>query len=289
MQTPISRIAPTPSGYLHLGNIINFVYTWTLVRSGRGKLWLRIDDLDQNRTKEAYIEDIFSTLDWLGFDFDYGPSDMHDFTSKHSFVYRFDDYKRCVMELLTQNKAYACGCCRKELKPYGNLYPGFCKDKKLQLKPQQTSARIDLDDTLINLKGRRIDAKKEYGDFIIWRKEDIPSYHFASTLFDCETGINTVVRGDDLLYSTAAQKALAHTLGKDSFNKIAFTHHRLFAPNGSKLSKSNRDDSIMQMRKRGYTKSDILTLAGRFLGVEENVYSLKGFLPHIEAIKAKNG
>jgi len=288
MQIPISRIAPTPSGYLHLGNIINFIYTWTLVRNGGGKLWLRIDDLDQNRTKDAYIEDIFSTLDWLGFDFDYGPATVQELKSRYSFIHYYGAFKRYVEKLLRDKKAYACTCSRKDLKEFGNLYPGFCRQKEFTLRPGNSSARIVLVPETINLEGRSIKIAEHYGDFVIWRKEDIPSYHLASTLFDAKNQINTIVRGIDLFQSTAAQLGLAKTVGLNHFLTTDFIHHRLYAPQGVKLSKSNKDDSIARMRYSGESKSAILTKAARFMGITATISTLSDFLPYMHTIKEHN-
>ena len=80
----VSRLAPTPSGYLHLGNAVNFVLTWLLTRQAGGVLHLRIDDLDRARLRPAYLENIFRVIDWLGLDYDHGPTGPDDFLRHHS-------------------------------------------------------------------------------------------------------------------------------------------------------------------------------------------------------------
>ena len=81
-----SRIAPTPSGFLHLGNALNFIFTWLVVRKNQGKLHLRIDDIDALRFRPEYLQDIFYALEWLGLDWDSGPSGPEDFLSHHSLL-----------------------------------------------------------------------------------------------------------------------------------------------------------------------------------------------------------
>lgn len=283
---PILRIAPTPSGYLHLGNIINFILTRTYARAHGGVLLLRIDDMDEARSKKEFIEDIFTQLDWLGFDFDAGPSSVGEQLQKHSFKYKKHSYKKQLQTLLDQNAAYACGCSRKQLRPYGNLYPGFCRDAGHQLRAGKSAARIRLPEEKIVLGGRELHPAKEYGDFVLWRKDDLPAYHFASLLFDAEAGVDTLIRGEDLLFSSAVQLQLAKVMGKQRFLQSRFYHHPLLRdPKGGKFSKSDRSTSIAQMRQSGYSKQEILTQAARFLGIEKQIETLEGFLGYAQKLQ----
>ena len=97
----ISRIAPTPSGYLHLGNAFNFLFTWLVCKKLNGKLSLRIDDLDQARMRSEYLEDIFRTIDWLGISIDEGPSGPDDHLSNYSQVHRLALYEEAIQGIKT--------------------------------------------------------------------------------------------------------------------------------------------------------------------------------------------
>ncbi|QNP52820.1 hypothetical protein H9L05_03570 [Hymenobacter qilianensis] len=107
------RLAPTPSGYLHLGNAVNFVLTWLLVRRAGGHLHLRIDDLDRARLRPAYLENIFQTIRWLGLDYDTGPRDAEEFEQAYSQQHHLAEYQAMLDDLRSKSGlVYACTCSR---------------------------------------------------------------------------------------------------------------------------------------------------------------------------------
>ena len=128
-----SRIAPTPSGFLHLGNAFNFIITALLVDLMKGHLHLRIDDFDTSRIKRAAVEDIFVQLEWLGIEYDSGPSGPDELFSKYSQQLR-KDYYFYAIEILRKNRhIFACECSRSKIRQFSSksTYPGTCKNKNM--------------------------------------------------------------------------------------------------------------------------------------------------------------
>ncbi|RFP65784.1 hypothetical protein D0N36_07595 [Hymenobacter lapidiphilus] len=115
----VSRLAPTPSGFLHLGNAVNFTLTWLLTRRAGGTLHLRIDDLDRARFRPAYLDNIFRTLAWLGLDYDHGPSGPDEFERHYSQQHRLAEYEAALQAARAAHPAlfYACRCSRTEPGP----------------------------------------------------------------------------------------------------------------------------------------------------------------------------
>lgn len=265
-----SRLAPTPSGYLHLGNGVNFIQTWLLVRKAGGVLKLRIDDLDSERCRPEYIEDIFRQLDWLGLDWDEGPGTPDDFTRRHSQRLRLDRYREVLAGLRECAPLFACTCSRKEIlqrSPSG-LYPGTCR----QLSHTQTAAhalRIMVDPgTKVLIGAEAVHLDRELGDFVVWRRDDRPAYQLASLVDDHDDLVNLIVRGEDLLVSSGAQLYLAAQLGWEEFARTRFIHHPLLpGPDGRKLSKSDDALSLAALRTRGETPLLAYRAVARQLGI----------------------
>ncbi|OWP63548.1 hypothetical protein CDA63_08165 [Hymenobacter amundsenii] len=254
LDTPIvSRLAPTPSGFLHLGNAVNFTLTWLLTRRAGGTLHLRIDDLDRARYRPAYLNNIFQTLDWLGLDYDHGPIGPDDFERHFSQQHRLPEYEAALQTARAAHPGlfYACRCSRAALARTATLagrYPGTCRE--LQLPPDEPHAawraRVPCNTTITFpdlAQGPQTAAlAQELGDFVVRKKDGAAAYQVASVLDDGRLGVNFVVRGLDLLPSTAAQLWLAQYLpGQISFEQTRFLHHGLVLDeNGQKLSKSTQ-------------------------------------------------
>ncbi len=232
----VTRIAPTPSGYLHPGNAVNFLLTSWLARSTGGRLLLRIDDMDATRVRDEYTADIFRVLAWLGILIDQGPSDVEEFRREYSQARRTEHYRG---ELDRLPGLYACRCSRREL-PAGGSYPGTCRGLGLAWEPGTTALRIEVPPGTAAVVGElTIDVAEEVGDFVVWRRDDLPSYQLASVIEDRDLGVNAVVRGMDLLPSTAAQLYLAPWLGAQEFVRADFRHHALLRDGlGLRMSKS---------------------------------------------------
>ena len=258
-QKIISRIAPTPSGFLHLGNAFNFLLTALLVDWEGGHLHLRIDDLDGSRVQPSFVEDIFVQLKWLGIEFDSGPSGPDELFRQYSQQLRREKYSIALEILRNSGILYACECSRSEIRnlsPAGN-YPGTCRLKDLNLMkdnlpwrvtvPEQTYARLK---TFTN-KVEKISVDKVIGDFLIKRRDGLPAYQIVSLIDDMELGVNLVVRGEDLRASTVAQFFLAHCLNDQFFPIARFVHHQLIKDNsGNKLSKSAGALSLRSIREK---------------------------------------
>lgn len=236
----VSRLAPTPSGYLHLGNAVNFVLTWLLTRQAGGTLHLRIDDLDRARLRPAYLDNIFRVIDWLGIDYDHGPSGPDDFLRHHSQLLHLPEYNRALRRLAQQ--------------------PGLVHASQ-RTRTGGSDLAVPLDSpgvawracvpagTEINfLDGWQGETRVPLGalmpDFVVRKKDAVAAYQVASVVDDLRLGTNLIIRGLDLQPSTAAQVWLAGQLSETAaFNaaRIQFYHHQLLTNEaGQKLSKSQQ-------------------------------------------------
>lgn len=271
-----SRLAPTPSGYLHVGNAFSFVLTWLLTRAQNGSLHLRIDDLDSDRTRPEYIRDIFETLEWLGLDYDSGPRSEEDFRQNWSQRRRLSEYNKALIRLREQNDLFACECSRSTALAFSEngIYTGLCRNKQIPLDKAQTAWRFRSDQ---DSKVHFLDLEQgEYstntalamGDVVLRRKDGIPAYQIASLTDDILDGITFIVRGSDLLPSTAVQCVLAQRLQWSSFQNVQFLHHHLLSDaKGKKLSKSQGAESLKAWREAGRTPHKIYTLVAEYLGI----------------------
>jgi glutamyl/glutaminyl-tRNA synthetase len=286
----ISRLAPTPSGYLHLGNAVNFILTWALVRSAGGKLLLRIDNVDPDRTLPEYVEDIFVTLEWLKIDYDLGPGGPEEFGRDYSILRR-KEYYRDLLEELRRNsdRLYACSCSRKQIaaaSPSG-IYPGTCRRKGLLLETRKSAMRLIVPEgTSIRVGSRTIALDRDLGDFVLWRKDGAPAYQFSSLVDDRDWGINLIVRGEDLLLSTAAQLYIARLLGAENFLNARFIHHPLLiGSHGEKLSKVRRDHSLKELRESGKSPLFVYRYVAGFLGIDpKKIGSIQDFIPLVKKL-----
>lgn len=271
----VSRLAPTPSGYLHLGNIFNFLYTWVLVRNASGKLILRIDDMDYQRCRKEYVEDIFRVIDWLGIDYDEGPFSVDQFYKMYSIQTRKPYYREVLQYFHEKSeKLYVCTCSRKKIseKFTDGIYRGSCRLKEHTLEKEKSAMRIAVpEDKMIVFDQNKIGLADAMGDFVLWRRDDTPAYQFASVIDDRDLGVNLIVRGEDLITSSAAQRYLASVAGITSFQTIRFVHHPLLlGKEGLKLSKSDAALSIREMVNRGAAPVDIYRQCAEFFGKRTN-------------------
>lgn len=277
-----TRIAPTPSGYLHLGNAVSFVATWALARARGGWVLLRIDDLDASRCRPEYLEDIFETLDWLGLDYDAGPSGPDDFLKNYSQQLRLSAYREAIERLKEMGQLYACTCSRKQIQAAstdGN-YPGTCRQLRRDFNAARTAWRVLVpEQTEVCFSDRQsgkccADLSREMGDFVVRQKNGAPAYQIASLVDDVDWKINFIVRGQDLPASTAAQIYLAKHLGFSSFQNATFWHHGLITdPDGRKLSKSEGAAAMKSRREEKRDPGEVFRIAAQWLGVKEEVGS----------------
>lgn len=257
------RIAPTPSGFLHLGNALNFTLNWLVARlAPAGRLLLRIDDLDADRKREAYVQDVFDTLEWLGLDWDEGPVSADDFEKNWSQHRRIELYDNLLAQLREKGFLFACGKSRRDLAPFEGVYPPEFRKQNLSLDAPDVSWRI------VTPVGFPMP------DFVVRRRDGLPAYQIASLADDLRFGITHIIRGEDLLSSTAAQEFLAECLGRYDFQTIRFLHHPLLKnEKGEKLSKSAGADSLLALRESGSSPSVIFRQVARLLELPEQEFA----------------
>ena len=260
-----TRIAPTPSGYLHLGNAFSFAITAVLARQSGARLMLRIDDLDRERVRKAYVEEIFETLAYLDIPWNEGPMDYGEYEATYSQVHRMALYSGALQQLREQGAVYACDCSRASLRdrqPAG-VYTGTCRHRRLPLDGAGYCWRID---------SSAVELPPRTRDFIVRKKDGMPAYQLTSLVDDMHFGVDLIIRGQDLWESTAAQRFLAETLGYQWFLDATFCHHTLLkADTGEKLSKSAGATSIHYLRNQGYLKADIFQAIGRMAGLPQPI------------------
>ncbi len=286
-----SRIAPTPSGYLHVGNGLSFLYTWLLSRKLGGKLILRIDDLDKGRKRSEYVRDIFESLQWLGIDWDGGPQNPLQFEEKYSQHLRMEQYHNILQQLKKPESVYACSCSRRQWQQNSvdGKYPGTCRSSGLSFESENspTAWRMAIPThegaaSFTDLyKGKVSNILSDaLGDFVIRKKNGDPAYQTASVADDLEMGVNLVVRGEDLLPSTAAQCLIANHLNTaNDFSKIVWIHHPLLLDEkGRKLSKSSGAISLKSFREQGSSPAIFHRALAHWLGMGKGDYTLEEIL-----------
>ena len=236
----VSRLAPTPSGYLHLGNAVNFVLTWLLTRQVGGALHLRIDDLDRARLRPAYLDNIFRIIDWLGIDYDHGPTGPDDFLRHHSQLLHLPAYNRMLRRLaLVPDLVQAS----QRTRTGGPDAPVPLETPGAPWRAQVLAdTEICFRDAWLGETSVPLGALMP--DFVIRKKDGVAAYQVASIVDDLRLGTTLLVRGLDLQPSTAAQLWLAGQLSETAaFNaaRIQLYHHPLLTnAAGQKLSKSQQ-------------------------------------------------
>lgn len=266
MQFNLTRIAPTPSGFLHLGNAFSFLKTKALAEKHGAKILLRIDDLDRERYRPEYVADIFDSLDFLEIKIDLGPKTIQEFENEWSQIHRMARYTEALHRLEKSKKLFACDCSRKkiqQLDPSG-YYLGQCLERRLALDKPEVAWRADTSESdfihFIEYPDQQKSGliQQDSMFYIVRKKDGLPAYHLTSLVDDLHFGVDLIVRGNDLYASTLAQLDLARNLGEEDFNKITFHHHPLIkSPSLEKLSKSAGSTSILFLRKAGKTLADI--------------------------------
>jgi len=276
--TVVTRFAPSPTGYLHVGGARTALYSWAMARRYGGRFLLRIEDTDQARYDAAAMRDIIESLRWLGIQWQRGPQDAQELARSHSQLLRLDDYREQAARLLEQGGAFGCRCSRKAI-AQGSAdggYPGTCRALGLPWPAPDTSLRWRTPE------GSRA-SPRELGqagaaswplpasarDIVLWRRDGLPAYHWVSVLDDLREGVRLVVRGQDLWDSTLAQWALSMSLGQSDFHKIVFLHHPLLLDaEGSKLSKSAGSISLKHGRESGLRPGELKDAFALAMGFE---------------------
>jgi len=271
-----TRLAPTPSGFLHLGNVLSFCITAALAQKHGAKILLRIDDLDRTRVNNQYVQDIFDALNFLEIPWDEGPRDVKEFEESYSQLHRMHLYRDALKQFADDKLVFACECSRLQLN--SKEYSCECLSKQIPLNTENTSWRLITKDkaelAIKNYNGQTIQAAlpADMHNFVIKRKDGLPAYQLTSVIDDLYYGVDLIVRGEDLWSSTLAQHQLATVLREDDFNEITFYHHPLLTEtSGKKLSKSAGSTSVHYLRQNRKKASDIFTHIAAMLGINETV------------------
>jgi glutamyl-Q tRNA(Asp) synthetase len=272
----LTRFAPAPTGYLHLGHVLNAHYVWTMARDRGARVLLRIEDHDRERCRPEYEAALLDDLDWLGFVPDLYPT--ADFRQGHCDSRQSDRkpiYEDAARELAARGLLYGCGCSRADIARAGGTsgsdgemaYPGTCRDRGLPLDPGNPGLawriRIEpgdeaFDDLLLGPQHQSPHA--QCGDLVIRDRLGNWTYQFVASVDDFRQGIDLVIRGRDLLSSTGRQIHIARLLGRAE--PAAFAHHELImkAPT-QKLSKSDGDTGVRALRAAGWTRDQVVSAA----------------------------
>ncbi len=268
---PRTRFAPSPTGWLHLGHIINAIYVWGIARALDGRIVLRIEDHDRERSRAPFERGIVEDLAWLGLKPDEGNSEETRIRQSD----RQPAYEKALERLDRFGLVYACRCSRREIEQAagdeGELrYAGTCRSLQLP-RAEGTGLRVRIDPGEESFDdaahGPQIQSPADQsGDVLIRDRLGQWTYQWAVTVDDIDQEINLVVRGDDLLASTGRQIRMARLLGRQ--DAPVFLHHPLlFGAPGVKLSKSNHDAGVRELRESGMSAGDVLGLAAARAGL----------------------
>lgn len=271
----VGRFAPSPSGRMHLGNVFTALLAWCSVRSQHGKMLLRIEDLDPERSKQCYIDALREDLNWLGLDWD----EEMPRQSQRTQVYA---------QYFDRLPVYPCYCTRNELHdasaPHASdgrlLYAGTCRN----LTDAERAGKTKAPAWRVRVPNREIcftdgvfgeiceNLERECGDFIVRRSDGVYAYQLAVVCDDALGGVTEVVRGCDLLDSAPRQLWLYETLG---FSAPEFYHVPLLvAPDGRRLSKREKDLDLAHLRTH-YTAEEIIGKLAYLCGLQEQNVPIK--------------
>jgi glutamyl/glutaminyl-tRNA synthetase len=274
----LTRFAPAPTGFLHLGHVVNAVAVWGLAERRGARVLLRIEDHDRQRSRPEYERALLDDLDWLGFVPDVFPTDAFRAgrcESRQSE--RGAIYADVARTLTARGLVYGCTCTRQDLARASSdvaapevPYPGTCRDRGIE--PGAGVAwrlRIDagveeFDDQMCGPQAQ--DPSVQCGDVVIRDRLGNWTYQFVASVDDHVQGIDLVVRGQDLLASTGRQIRIARLIGRE--RPALFAHHPLVMKSpAQKLSKSDGDTGVRDLRAAGLTPADVIAAATRGAGI----------------------
>jgi len=275
----VTRLAPSPTGALHLGNARTFLVNWWMARQRGWRVVLRIEDLDGPRVKAGADRAAMDDLRWLGIDWVEGPT----YQSGRAAI-----YKSAAERLLAAGRAYPCVCTRREVElaasaPHAEdgaaVYSGACRGRFDSVEAARAHAgrepavRFAVPDQAVEFmdkfRGRTsINPARELGDFVILKADGTAAYQLAVVIDDAETGVTDVVRGDDLIDSTPRQMLLYDALGMRE-RVPAYWHLPLVVgTDGRRLAKRHGDTRLAYYRERGVRAERVVGLLARWSGIE---------------------
>jgi glutamyl-tRNA synthetase len=276
-----TRLAPSPTGALHLGNARTFLVNWALARQQGWQIVLRIEDLDGPRVKQGAAEQTVDDLRWLGIDWDEGPLYQRQ---------NLAPYRESLAQLAAHDEIYPCRCTRREIEtaslsaPHGDehelRYPGTCRPKGIVNRHARIEApSADVAWRMIAPAGvttftdhfvgsHSHDIQATTGDFLVATKEGLPSYQLAVVVDDSRQNIDRIVRGDDLLGSTHRQALLYDRLALAP--RPQYWHLPLVVgPDGRRLAKRHGDSRLSHYRSAGVPVERIIGLLADWCGLNE--------------------
>jgi glutamyl-Q tRNA(Asp) synthetase len=261
----VTRYAPSPTGYLHLGHVVNAIYVWGIAGARGGQVLLRLEDHDRLRCRPEFEAAILDDLAWLGFIPRLVPDVAFRRQSDHG-----DVYARALADLRHTHHVYACDCSRKEIG--GERDPGTCRNRRLAETPGR-GLRVQIAEGVERfvdgLRGPHEQSPaSQCGDLLVRDRDGHWTYQFAVTVDDTRDMVTQVIRGADLLSSTGRQIRLARMLGRAE--PPAYLHHPLVVnASGEKLSKSNGDTGVRELRAAGLSPQDVIGRAASEAGLIE--------------------
>lgn len=277
--TPIGRFAPSPTGRMHLGNVFSSLLAWLSVRSAGGRMVLRIEDLDDRARSGPWTELLMDDLRWLGLEWDEGPYYQTE---------RIELYREALARLKDAGLVYPCFCTRAELHaasaPHASdgtpVYAGTCRglsateiEERSKLRhpalrlrvPEEGNAEGEISFVDRTYGPQREMLARDCGDFLVCRSDGVFAYQLAVVVDDAAMGVTEVVRGCDLLSSTARQMYLQDLLG---YEHPEYAHVPLVvAPDGRRLSKRDRDCDMASLRERFGTPEKLLGFLAYTAGI----------------------
>ncbi len=288
----VGRLAPSPTGALHLGNARSFLLAWLSIRQQGGRLLLRIEDIDSPRIKPWAMQSTIEDLKWLGITWDEGPELSEQFIQTR----RLARYQEMLQQLIDDQVVYRCTCSRSEVAeaasaPHeslqaafsgleGPVYPGTCRLQRLaptDLETRSFAWRWHFRDGDVDWKDlfcghQRACPAMQLGDFVIARSNGTPAYQLAVVVDDHDMHVTEVVRGDDLVFSTYRQLAI-------------FEHFRWQPPNyyhvpllvgedGRRLAKRHGDTRLSFFREQGYAPEQVVGYLAWTLNLQDGLQSL---------------
>ena len=264
MSSVVGRFAPSPSGRMHLGNLWSCLLAWLAARSAGGRMVLRLEDLDPDRCRQEYCDQIMRDLEWMGLDWDGEPV----YQSRRTEIYA-EAFRRLEAEGLI----YPCFCTRAERlaasAPHRSdgtpVYDGRCGrlspgERAELLRTRRPAWRVRVPERTVSFRDLlqgdySEDLRQDCGDFILRRSDGVYAYQLAVVVDDADMGVTQVVRGSDLLSSTPRQLWLQDRLGlpHPEYGHLPL----LLAPDGRRLAKRDRDLELGQLQKK-YTASELV-------------------------------
>ncbi len=261
-----TRLAPTPSGFLHVGNLFDFLVIDTLAKRTGATVLLRIDDADHARMRVAHVQDIFDTLLWAGITWQEGPRDARDLAEHWSQRDRTYEAQRLIDRLRNAGHLFACSCSRTQAAECACEATDLAFDRADVAWKLRSGRPMPQSMKLWPNGARAIREEEALGHPMVRQKDGAPSYQLLSLADDVRFRIDTIVRGVDLLPSTIRQLQLAHLLGLTSFAEVRFIHHPMLTDEkGAKLSKSEGATSVRWMRQHGMKAAPWRTKAEDYL------------------------